>query len=523
MSNEIRVVLATLDKDLDEHLKVQFQHEETEESRIVVTSIIRDEEKLISAVELTDANVILWRSYLVWRDTPEETKKGIEKILRDTRKTGARSILISSDRESLLEWMEKGFWDFVYAPDENISIEEIIRVVKKGQSLKEARLVLNWTVDDSVRVRERLIQEGDGSSLIDNQEYEEVVNSQVEEEEVESKSKYITALDYVEQAARPIQAIRKFETEEEEEIDILSKAKIVAFWSVQPGMGVSTFAQAAAIETAKRGLMTALIEWDLFYPSVSYALGLSHPERNLEKWIEKSQNRMVSIEKFVLNKKIWQDDLSKMPRKSQGFAPVIKELPSNLFVLAPSEFSRSWTIPFPKPEMVRFVLEELVSRGFQAIYMDVPSELLFPVTGVSLRLAEDIFAFTTGRSTHVIRTFYTMEKLEEDLGKNMHLIFNRMPDGFAPVVQNTIKREPFMILPEDDTLLEKSYEMKVSGDEKYQKSVESFCDQLGFYGKAKTKTEDTVEQKKKSFSLPTFSRFKREPENKLREFLNYKE
>jgi hypothetical protein len=265
------------------------------------------------------------------------------------------------------------------------------------------------------------------------------------------------------------------------------KSKVVSFWSCDSGMGVNTFAIACAVETARRGLRTALVELDTFHPATFVTLGMSHHTRNFETWVSKSQesDQYRAIREYLVNSNIW---LQEMGKDNRMISDAVSELPSELYVLAPSKYMDRFQARNVKlkPTMPAFIIDELENLGFEAIFFDVPSELLNPVTGPTLKLSDEIFVLLDGHVSHCIYTSEDLKRMKKDIeGDRIHLLLNRVPEELVPAVEKTVGEKSFMTIPEDPSMLECSLDLIPGGGEEYTKVVQAFCDRIGFSRKVK--------------------------------------
>ncbi|MET1174601.1 hypothetical protein [Paenibacillus amylolyticus] len=258
--------------------------------------------------------------------------------------------------------------------------------------------------------------------------------------------------------------------------------KVIVGWSCESGMGVNTFLNAAAVESARRGVKTALVELDVLHASTSISLGMSHRTRNLETWLAKSKesSKLRDIRDYLVNSKLWMQD---MASSHPGLESVISELPEDLYLFAPSQFMdrfQAHSLPMSK-DMPYFIIEQLSELGFEAIYLDIPSEMLMPVTGVSLKLASELLIFVDG---HVAHSVYTGQEIKRMLSNNgdqrgLKIILNRAP-GLAPAVEKILGQPVWKSLPDDPTITEKSLDLIPGGGDKYNSVVNSFVDTIGF-------------------------------------------
>ncbi|KGP77789.1 MULTISPECIES: hypothetical protein [Paenibacillus] len=278
------------------------------------------------------------------------------------------------------------------------------------------------------------------------------------------------------------------------EIQTYKNRKVIVGWSCESGMGVNSFLNAAAVESARRGVKTVLVELDLLHASTSISLGMSHHTRNLESWITKSkesgENR--AIRDYLVNSKIWMQD---MAATNPGLEAAVSELPQDLYLLAPSQFldrfqahAHSMTKDTPY-----FIIEQLVDLGFEAIYMDIPSEILMPVTGTSMKLATDLLVFVDGHVAHSIYTNQTIKRIIGD-HRGLKVMLNRA-GTLGPGIEKLLGQPIWKTIPDDPTLSEKSLDLVPGGSDKYNAVVNDFCDAMGYKKKKKQATEPAGSRK----------------------------
>ncbi|MEK5400587.1 hypothetical protein [Paenibacillus sp. FSL K6-2859] len=270
-------------------------------------------------------------------------------------------------------------------------------------------------------------------------------------------------------------------------------SKVITGWSCDSGMGVNTFLRAAATETASRGIRTALVELDLFHASTAYSMGMSHPTRNLETWISKNQEGedYRDVKDFLLNSNIWSHEKYDDSRQMQD---VVAELPQDLFLLTPSQnldrfFAGSLKL---KHDMPAFIIDSLDKLGFQAIFIDVPSELLMAVTPASLKLADEVVVLIDGQVAHCMYTAKELNRLSREIENDrIKLVLNRTPQPLVKVIEKLMEREVFTILPEDPTMAERSLDLLQGGGDDFNSAVSTFIDNVGFPKKKKTAAKES--------------------------------
>jgi len=290
-------------------------------------------------------------------------------------------------------------------------------------------------------------------------------------------------------------------------------SKVISLWSCDSGMGVNTLAIACAVETARRGFRTALVEFDTFHPATAVSLGMSHDSRNFETWVTKSKEseQFRGIREYLINSNIW---LQEIGRDNRTLSEAVSELPSELYVFAPSRNMDRFQARqvLLKPSMPVYIIDELESLGFEAIFIDVPSEILNPVTGPALKLSDEIFVLLDGQVSHCIYTSEDLKRLRKDIeGDNIRLILNRVPEDMVKPVEKTVGEKAFLTIPEDPTLLERSLDLIPGGGEEYTKVVEKLCDSVGFTKKVKKANGGTIstDDKNKPSKLKSFLSFAR--------------
>lgn len=259
------------------------------------------------------------------------------------------------------------------------------------------------------------------------------------------------------------------------------KAKVIVGWSCDSGMGVNTFLTSAAIETAKRGIRTALVELDIFHPAAAVTLGMSHPTRNLETWITNSteNKKLRDLSTYLVNSKIWLTDHEK---GTNNFAKVISDLPEQLYTLAVSRFMDRFNARGLRltTDMPAFIINALEKLDFEVIYLNVPSEMLMPVTGPSMKMADVLLAFLDGQVAHAYYTAQELKRLDRDLNpENIKLVLNRVPNALVKPVETLVSRKAAFVLPEDPSMLERSLDMLPTGGDVYENVIKQFCDSQG--------------------------------------------
>ena len=258
--------------------------------------------------------------------------------------------------------------------------------------------------------------------------------------------------------------------------DTIQKTNVWAFWSAKPGMGVSTLTQSLAIELAKAGHKTLLIEWDTTYPSVPFTFGLADRTRCLEKWVMDVESGVnPRIQDYLLNKERWLSE-----HKDRGIRKAIQKLPDNFYVLAPSNEIKPWEPLTSKVGTIKKTLEDVKELGFSMVIVDVPSEVTHSATAVTFQKADHAFVVLDGKGSHAVLTKMTVDFIEKELGISFHLVLNRVDEGEVKNIQKGMDKHAVLHIPFDTSLGKRSLELNPSPGEEYRTVLIDFLRDEGF-------------------------------------------
>lgn len=421
----IRAVIGTGSPDLDKAIR-----EALETRGSVVTATTDQEDQLKNIPVYTQANLVVWSHYMCWRDgDATEHLAATEEALHQFKANGIRSVLICTEKDWVLKWLGEGFTDFVYVEDGMIQTELVLQAIFEPKSVDQLRQEIGIIVPVTQPLQ--------------------IVTP-------------ITAPAASDRARGKV------------------NSKIIGLYSVHPGMGVSTFTSAVAVELAMRGYRTALIEWDMLHPTIGVSLGMTHPNRNMEQWLARSkeEGETLDLNAFLLNSTVWKGEVDK-----SNFASAVAALPDEFYLLTPSDLCRPWTVTtHPSPYQVAFLVEQLKSYGFQAVIFDIPSEITYPVTGACLKESDEVYVLLDGRAARTFQTTEMLGLLKEQMEDKFQFVLNRVPDRMVPAITQMLGKNQKVAarLPEDETLSSRSFDLLPSGGNEYQRSVEMFCDRLGY-------------------------------------------
>lgn len=275
--------------------------------------------------------------------------------------------------------------------------------------------------------------------------------------------------------------------------EYVRRCKVITGWSCESGMGVNTFMTAAAIESAKRGIRTALVELDLFHASTAVTLGMSHKTRNLESWLGKAAGaeKYREIKDYLLNSNIWSQEMS---NERSDISDAVSDLPQELYLFTPSQHMDRFEAASLrlKADMPYHIIKELDELGFQAVFIDLPSEILMPGTSTSMKLADEVLVFTDGQVSHNLYTLKELKRMEKDVdSERIKLILNRAPQMLAGVVEGMLDRKVWLTIPDDPSIIQRSLDLIPGGGEDYNNVVKKFCDQVGLIKRKKASSLDS--------------------------------
>ncbi|WP_034682045.1 MinD/ParA family ATP-binding protein, partial [Caldalkalibacillus mannanilyticus] len=268
--------------------------------------------------------------------------------------------------------------------------------------------------------------------------------------------------------------------------------KYLGFWSIKPGMGVSTFLCNAGVKLAKQNKKVLLLEWDSMFPSIGYRLGLFDGKHNLDEYaIHDHMGKKDEVTSFVLNKKKWLELYAKDGSKKEFVDPV-QALPESLDLLVPNTESNPWEPLFLDLEQCKRILDQ-VDGYYDYVLIDIPSELIHSATGISMKKADQVFVFLDGNSSHLSLTSKVMNMLRKEFGEKYSLLFNQIAgDNLSELIQDVLETAPLLELPYDQTLHLNSFDMLPKGNSEYEEKVHLFTKYLA--------GEDITEKPKGFFS-----------------------
>ncbi|MED0738883.1 hypothetical protein [Aneurinibacillus thermoaerophilus] len=451
-NTQIPRVLLAMQPEFTEELRPVI-----EENGIVVTATTADTTNIVMLAKATQAQVVLLSSYLFYAPDASEQERIIEVLMSQLRQEHIRTILFCPDREMLINFLNRGYLDFVYLESGEVDVSDILSMIYRPRTLDKAR---------------------------------EAVGLGPQEGAVEEHIVRITPRAHIP---------RRFYEEEEEEVEPL----VISFFSPNPGVGVSTLSHATAYEMARRGLRTCLVEWDIFNPTCAISTGLSHSQRNLQNWLEKNSNKeqYTTVKDYIINSKIWEQEIEK---DKKGFLPVIRELPENLFILAATEHMDLFALDKIelKPNMPHFVISDLIGNmGFDAVVLDVPSQLLFPVTGTSLKLSSKVFLVTNGNLPNCMHIKRRRSRLEKDLGaERISLVYNSHVEheGAISAIERVTGLKVAHTVDYDEYSLVNSHNFEIMSNMSFTKGIKSICDALGVV--------DETEEEKSGWGFSLFKK-----------------
>lgn len=276
--------------------------------------------------------------------------------------------------------------------------------------------------------------------------------------------------------------------------------KIVSGWSCKSGMGVNTLLLSAAIESANRGYRTAFVELDIVNNITSIKTGLSHPTRNIEKWIEyrTKENAYISLETYLLNSNIWLAD--PVNRKNKPLTEIVSDMDRNLFFLTPSQsLDRfdAYEVLF-YPDTVKVILEQLKSNDFEAIFLDLPSEILSIVTVPAMSLSDEVIVMVDGSVATAAYTRSQLDFLIKEIEPHrIKIVTNRVPKSLVSAVEVNLDAEAWMSIPEDTEMIEYNLDMRNTGGAIFQKATNEFLNKLYLTPKKNYKSSSKVAESEK--------------------------
>ncbi|AQS55663.1 AAA family ATPase [Novibacillus thermophilus] len=393
--------------------------------------------------------VVVWSSFLLAGQNNSEKKARLKQWLTFFRYENIQSVFLTPYEDWMTELRQEGFEGFVPITNNNVPLKRLFN-----------------TIDG-------LLQEP-----------------------IQDASPSLTFLD-----------------DEGDEMDRIKKpTKVWAFWSAKPGMGVSTLVQSLAVELARAGHRTLLIEWDTVYQSVPYSLGLSDPKRCIEQWVTDAEAGLdPRLEDYLLNKTIWLQE-----HKDKGIKKAVEALPDHLYVLAPSNQIKPWDMMSFEITTVKKTLDRLTDLNFSVVLIDVPSEITHGATAATLQRADTAFVVVDGKGSHGMITKKGVDFIEKELDISFDLILNNVDDAAIKYIEKGMGKKSRFVLPYDGTLSDRSMRFNPIGGEEYQSVLLSFLTEQGYL--------EENRQKRKMFRKRKIERpvKKVKPrENKLVNFINF--
>lgn len=273
---------------------------------------------------------------------------------------------------------------------------------------------------------------------------------------------------------------------------------IISGWSVESGVGVNSFLLSAALEAADRGYRTVLIELDTLHASTSVRTGMTHKTRNLEKWLEyrKNEGSYMDIKDHLLNSKIW---LNEQTAKNKSLQSIIEEIHPNFFQFTPSQevdrFS-GYNVPL-FDDMIAEMIEQLKANGFEAIFIDLPSEILTQGVAQAMSLSDEIVVMTDGDLAHTVYTRKQLDSFMKEIDPDhFKIVINRVPTELIPAVEKNLGYKAWLTIPEDSKMMEYSMDLLPAGPDGFKKSAVKFLDGIHLKRKRGIKAVGKSEREK---------------------------
>lgn len=247
--------------------------------------------------------------------------------------------------------------------------------------------------------------------------------------------------------------------------------QFLSFWSVKPGMGVSTLAQSVSVQLAEAGKRVLYVEWDTFYTDVAIRFGLvgdKHGLQNYARYIEQKPDVLP----YIINKEKWLKEYNIKEHRAS-----VKELPDQLDVLSATEFNPKEPVSLTI-QQAKDVLNQ-VDGLYDYVIIHVPSTLIHTCTIVSIEKSNKLFIVLDDKSIHLYQTVVALEELKPVMKGDVEYVINRT--GNKAVIQevtNVLGKAPFVTIPYFKEIGSDSYRYPFAKFSKYRHGVRLITDSL---------------------------------------------
>lgn len=372
-------------------------------------------------------------------------------------------------------------------PGNEVSSAEILDMLENPKDLHYARKLRNMLYEKEKRM-----------PSIDVEEVEEIIEETKPPKETAMPMKRAEIREFPKHEElkdnKGTEWIFSFPDDEEVKKDVVSEKPVIGIWSPKPNTGAGTVARSLSIAAAEKRNVV-LVELDYYYPSIAYSMGISHPERNLQKAIANCGEAGKSAIPYLLDINSAVNSLSDARRK---LAPYIRKLPDKLCVLCCD--GERGIEDFPSVEdgtAVNNILEEL-TNVFDVTIVKLPSEV-----------NDIMFAAGVTKCTHMITVldpnpvtlalFRQRKELLKKMGIKcpMAYVANMTTREFpASFVEENAGVRILEGIPYDTQMLKEVYAMNFSGTDKFKRSIDRLVRKIGLL-----KWESGVVEAKKRFKI----------------------
>jgi len=282
--------------------------------------------------------------------------------------------------------------------------------------------------------------------------------------------------------------------EEQVKKDVVTEKPVIGIWSPKPNMGAGTVARALAIAAAEKRNVV-LVELDYYYPSIAYSMGISHPERNIQKAVANCGESGKSAIPYLLD---INSAVNSLPDTRRKLASYIRKLPDKLCILCCD--GERGIEDFPAVEdatAVNNILDEL-ANVFDVTIVKLPSEV-----------NDIMFAAGAHKCTHMITVldpnpvtlalFRQRKELLKKMGVScpMAHVANMTTREFpASFVEENAGVKVLEGISYDPQMLREVYAMNFSGTDKFRRSIDRLVRRIGLL-----KWESGVAEAKKKFRI----------------------